>query len=152
MAELDEREALLVRQITEFRENMRNSPAFVEPEKKGNYIERYTDKYDPPAQKLPLYRYVETCIDLFPEELVPPKAKRKWKQSKRVMESNAGDIDVSEEDEEESGEERSAEGDEDDIVNMDDEPDADEEGDYAYNQFSDDEGFDDDDGGDRDGT
>lgn len=125
----------------------RESPFFVASTKKRNYIERYTDKYDQQPAKRSIYSYIESSITLLPEELVTGKAKRRWNAQKRALSSDqveAAEL-YGESDEEE--EEKNSEGEE-DAEGMDSDDGSGQEDEYEFENFSDDEAGDEDDGPD----
>lgn len=138
--ELDDREYKMVDKMRELRAYTRQSPCYIEKDKRTTYIERYQDRYNPSAPKIPLYRYIEPYIDLLPEELVTGKAKRLWRASKRSVDTSHPDAtELFGEPDEEEGEEESQKDEEEDAIDLDEEPDAEDEGDYAYQDFSDDD-------------
>ena len=142
-AELDDKELNIVTRGSEIRTFVHGSPYYIVVEKKLSYIERYQDRYNVPTYKMPLYRFIDSFIKLFPEEIVTGKAKRRWTAARRAKDIAHPDAaELFGESDEEDGEEGS-EKDEDDLFGSEDDAEQDEDGDYAYNDFSDD-----DDGGD----
>jgi len=128
----------------------RTTPCFISAGKKRSTIERYQDRYHQHAHKPSLYQYIDAFISLLPEELVTGKAKRRWIASKRELASDHPDAaELYGESDEEEAEEGSQQGEDEDLLEADDEGVMDDE--VEYEVFSDDDAGDDDDGG-YDGT
>jgi hypothetical protein len=146
-AELDDKEADLVKIASYLRAYAKTTPCYISAGKKRDYIERFQDRYTAPAPKMPLYTYIDPFIQLLPEELVTGKAKRRWIASKRAKDADHPDgAELFGDSEEEEGEEGSQKGEDDELLEGDENNELDDE--MEYEVFSDDEAMDEDDGPD----